>query len=393
MGLSSTSTGSLIKISGGNSWNEAGSPALAASGTLIGIGERSEHPDVMIAAKVEGGDATLYVEFSWDDGVNYDTSIPVELFDGVSKFETYVKGDRTFRLRLVAGDDALTAIRITAQLGVFARPAKSLKSTIAADSGAVLTRTDDELAVMRGRVSGEYIISKFGQNTDVDGAEDIWDGGGLFTGFPTTAAEEFQIVCASTDDDNEGTGAQAVRLYYLNDNYEIFDENGDFLYVDVATNGNDGGSGTTDSGVTGMRIWRAKVITSGSGQTNAGTITVRWITTTSVVFTVIQAGSGQSEITAFTIPDGYTGWLKRYSSEMTDSNNNRANMAIKVRDFGSNTFRLIRPYIVARDVATSFNLYGGQQFAEKTDFVFRCTAVANANAVISTSWAVHLSRN
>ncbi len=246
-----------------------------------------------------------------------------------------------------------------------------------------------ELAVMRGLIGGQYIVSKFGENADVDAAEDIWGGGGDYTGFPTASAENFEVFSSSANDTLAGTGARTVRIFYFDDDYNAFDANGAFLYVDVNLNGTTG----VDSGVSGMRVWRVKVTSSGSGQTNAGDITVRWITTTSNIFAIVQTGIGQTNQTNFTIPDGYTGYIKRYSSSMNDNTANEAEMAIKVRDFGSNTFRLIRPFVVTTTADISRNLYGGIQLEEKTDFVFRCTAITNANGIITVSYGLHLSKN
>ncbi len=246
-----------------------------------------------------------------------------------------------------------------------------------------------ETAVMRGLIGGQYIISKFGQNTDVDDAEDIWDGGGDYTGFPTSTAENFEVLSSSANDTSDGTGARIVRLFYLDDNYNAFDSNGNFLSVDVSMNGTTG----VNSGVSGMRVYRAKVISSGSGQINEGNITIRWITTTSVIFSVISAGLGQTEQTNFTIPLGYTGYMKRYSSSMNDNTANRAEISIRTREFDTNTFRVIRPFVVTTDNDINRTLYGGIRFDERSDLIFRCTAITNANGIITVSYGLHLSKN
>lgn len=249
-----------------------------------------------------------------------------------------------------------------------------------------IRRSSGELEVMKGRVPGEYIVGKYGRNPDVDAAADIWDGGGDFTGFPTSAAENFEVVSTSSDDASAGTGAREIRLYYYDDNYNVFDENGNFLYVDVSLNG----LTAVDSGVSGMRLWRAKVISSGAGQANAGDITIRWATTESVVFSVIRAGFSQTEIACFTIPSGYKGYLKRYTAFMLDNNANRSEIAVKVRDFGSNTFRIVHPFVARTDYNPPQDLYGGESLDEKTDLVFRCLSIDNINGVIGVNFAVHL---
>jgi len=257
------------------------------------------------------------------------------------------------------------------------------------DSDALPVRNYSELEIMVGGYSGNNIISKYARNPDVDAAEDIWNGGGDYTGFPTTSAEEFQVFSSSTADTVAGTGAQTVRVYYYNSDYEMVDSSGNFLYFDVTLNG----TTAVNSGITGIRIWRAKVLTSGSGQVNAGNITIRWRTTTAAIFAVMPATYGQTAISNFTIPSGYTGYIKRYSASMDDNSTNRAELAIKVRDFGSNTFRLTRSFVITTDNDIERGLYGGIELSEKTDLVFRATSVQNANGIVSVSYELHLVKN
>lgn len=264
--------------------------------------------------------------------------------------------------------------------------------TLPLDVDTIPVRQADELDVMRGLVQGEYIISKFAYNPGIDTAsvpEDIWNGGGTYTGFPTTAAETFEVASNDANDTSAGTGARTVRFFYYDDDCNMFDSSGNFLFFDVTLNG----TTYVTSGVTGMRIWSGKVLTSGSGETNAGDITCRWNSTTSVIFAVMPAGFGQTQISNFTIPEGYRGYLKSYASEMLDTSANEAQMAIRVRDFDSNTFRLTSPFAITTARDFSRNLYGGIEMAEKTDFVFRCNQVDNNNAIITVTYAVHLVKN
>lgn len=232
-------------------------------------------------------------------------------------------------------------------------------------------------------------ISKFGRNEDVDAAEDIEARGGDYAGFPTTTAEEFQVNSSDANDAAAGTGARTVRIWYLDDDYNMFDANGDLLYTDVTLNG----ITYVDTGITGMRVWRMKVLTSGSGKINAGNINCRWKTTTSVVFPMIAIGKGQTDFAGFTIPNGYTGYLRQFNCEMEDNTANDADMTIKTIEPDSNTERLIRAFLVSTSKNASRNYYGGPSFTEKTDFIFRCTRVTNANADIVVDFSLLLVKN
>lgn len=364
--------------------------ALASGGTYTGTWERNSYPDVMVSCQTDS-DGTLYFDFSNDDGANYST-FPTGGFavaSGIHEFHTAIKGPRSFRVRLVNGSGTPTYLRLHTYYGVFRQANAPLTQVIAQDSDAIVTRTDTEDEVMRGKVSGEYILPKFGRNPDVDGAEDIWNGGGDYTGFPTTTAEEFQVLSSSASDTAAGTGARTIRVYYLNSAYEMFDSTGAYLSFDVTLNG----TTSVNSGVTGMRVWRAVVLTSGSGQTNAGNITVRWRTTTSVIFCLIPTGFAHTQISNFTIPAGYTGYLKSYRASMDDLTSNSATLALKVRDFGSNTFRLRRPFVISTTKDVSVQLYGGDQLSEKTDLCFRATSVANANGIVTCGYGLRLVKN
>ena len=246
----------------------------------------------------------------------------------------------------------------------------------------------DEDAVARDLVPGERMVANFGLNNDVDAAEDIWPSGGDYTGFPTSSPEEFQVLSDDSNDTEGGDGARTVRVYYLDDNYVAFDANGNFLYVDVTMNG----ASAVDAGVSGMRVWRVAVMTSGGSNANVGTITVRWKSSTSVIFETIEPSRAISYSTNFTIPAGYTGYVTRYHVALEDQNN-RAQVAWKYREFGSNTFRILRPHYLASGSSLSLELHGADTLLEKSDIILRCLAVNNSNAIITADWGLRVSQN
>lgn len=363
---------------------------LSGTATFTGNWEYTVLPSVMVNVKTDNP-GTLYFDFS-PDGTNADSTFPPNGFrvkDGVNEFHRALKGPRYFRVRFIndAGDQ--TYLRLNIYFGDFEQGNAPISEPLAADADAVAIRGTSEDEIMKGLVKGQYILSKFGENQDVDGAEDIWDGGGNYTGFPNTTAEQFQVVSSSINDTSGGSGAQQVRIYYYDSDYNAFDSSGNFLYTDVTLNG----TTPVNTGVTGMRIWRAKVILSGSSQSNEGVVSVRWATTTSVVFTAIPVGYSQSQITAFTIPANCTGYMKRFSASLLDTQANKAEIHIRARDFGTNTFRTIRPFTISTDNDIQRRLYGGEQFDAKTDFVFRCTSVSSTNAEITVSYALLLVRD
>lgn len=380
-----------------------GNSTTTAAASFVGDWElRSAFNGVLVtmASDVAG---TLFFEFydqdapgtTPDSGTTPTSIYPPTGFDytgtGFNEFHQAVKGPRWFRVRWV-GDTTPTTLRISSYyIYDVSQPQIPLKQRIAQDADAVIVRAPNILEVMKKRYENEFIENKFGRNPDIDTAtvpECIWNGGGLYTGFPTTTAEEFQVFSSDANDTLAGTGARTLRVFYLDDDYDGVTDV-DYPYFDVDLNG----VTTVNSGVTGMRVLRAEVIDSGSGETNAGDITVRWRTTTTTVFAVIPTGYSQTQIAAYTIPADYTGYITRYNASMGDNNTNSAIIAFRIREFNTNTWRIQRQFVISTDNHTSRMLYGGVGFGERTDIQMIVTDVTNNNAIITGSFDIHLVKN
>ena len=155
-----------------------------------------------------------------------------------------------------------------------------------------------ELNVSRGKVRGAYHIIKFGENLDVDGSmETIWDGGGLYTYL--TSAGVLTVTSTDGNDAAAGTGARTVTVEGLDENYNQVSE--------TLTVG--GGAGSVEF----YRVFRAFVATSGSSGTNEGTITIAQGATTLAqirsVGSPTSTGLGQTFMSIYTVPAGYTGYI------------------------------------------------------------------------------------
>lgn len=378
--------------------SQANSTTIPLSGGATfnanGLGQQSGLPDVMVTCQADQ-DGTLYFDYS-DDGINWTTQ-PTNGFAveaGENESHTATKGPQIFRARYVNGSNAQAVFSLVTYFGTFHQSSVPLDEQIHHDIDAIVTRTDSPDAVMKGKVHNEFIIEKYARNPVIDTGttpEDVWNGGGLYTGFPTATAEQFEVLSDDPVDTSAGTGAQTVRFFYQDADYNMFDANGDPLFFDVIMNGT---TGVSVGNPTGMRVWRGKVLTSGSGEANAGEISCRWVTTTAAVFAIIPATFGQTSLSNFTIPAGYTGYLKQYSVTMDDNQVNRAEMAVVVRDFGSNTYRNTRPFTLVNGTPYIPNIiYGGIEMAEKTDFVLRVLSVTSNGAIVTANWSLRLVRN
>ena len=235
-----------------------------------------------------------------------------------------------------------------------------------------------------GQIDGRFVINKFGRNPDIDTGslpEDIWDAGGVYTGFPTGSAEALRITSSSAADAAAGTGARTVRIYGLDGNYAQINE-------DVTLNG----TSNVVTTQTFLRVYRALVATAGSGLTNAGDITIRHNVTTGNIFSLMLAGKGQAEQANYTIPAGFTGYMVGYSASMFDITSNNAELAIFTRDFGG-AVRLRSPFVISETAGLSRERYRGLQFNEKTDLTFRCYEIVNSNGDVTVSWDMLLVPN
>jgi len=166
-----------------------------------------------------------------------------------------------------------------------------------------LHNRDFGLEVAKGNVSGHLVVNKFGRNAEVDTATDpadVWDGG-MATGGDSsvwvapTQARGHTIASSSTADDfsASGTGARTLRLWGLTD-WDTAEVNEDIELDGAGTNA----VATVNNYVI---IHRMRVLTAGSGNTNAGEIRAT-ATTDGTVTARISAGKGQTLMAIYGVP-------------------------------------------------------------------------------------------
>jgi hypothetical protein len=155
-----------------------------------------------------------------------------------------------------------------------------------------------ELQVARGQIQGHKTLFKFGNNSDINGSlETIWSQGGIYA-YPSSAIA-MKVSSSSVDDDASGTGAQTVVVSGLDQNYNEVSET-----VEL--------DGQTEvlTTITFIRVFRAFVVTAGSGGTAAGTIYVgTGVVTAGVpatIYAAIPLGANQTQMALWTVPAGYT---------------------------------------------------------------------------------------
>ena len=159
---------------------------------------------------------------------------------------------------------------------------------------AARVNADFMLDLAAGRVAGWSHVNKFGHNDAVAvGSEDIWEAGGDYTGFITTAST-LEIFSSDANDTADGSGARTIKVSGLTPNYIELEET-----IALA------GAGTVVSLGTYLRVHRAIITSGGVNGKNAGVITIQ--DTQPVILASIGIGDNQTHQAVFTIPAGKIG--------------------------------------------------------------------------------------
>jgi hypothetical protein len=232
-----------------------------------------------------------------------------------------------------------------------------------------------ELQVARGLVPGHRVINIFGFNPDVDTAQEtVWPQGGILT-FPSTAIK-MKVSSSSTNDAAAGTGARTVMLMGL-----------DSLYREIREVVTLNGQTAVETTQNFLRVNCATVVTTGSGNSAAGTIYIGTgdVTTgvPATVYQVITVGDNNSICGHFCVPAGHTAFILKgllSTGQVTGNNqvtgrlmtmnsdNIKRTLAITSITAGSGVYEFIAPPAVP----------------EKTDI--ETTAVATSNNHIVSSF-------
>lgn len=230
-----------------------------------------------------------------------------------------------------------------------------------------------QIAMGRNPLVSYY--SAYGYNPDVDATsapEDIWNGGGLYTGFPDEI-ETLDVFSSSANDTSAGTGARTVRLYGRG-------ATGLTQVEDVILNGT--------SHVTTSRSWTrmflARVITAGSGATNAGQITVQHTTTTANVFAVMPVGTSRTNISAFTVPLDRRSPFNKYRASMSNTGNPtataRCRVSVMTREYGSSVWEQRRSIWIQNTAGSvEVRLDAAFMLPPGTDIIMRVESGASAD--------------
>jgi len=234
------------------------------------------------------------------------------------------------------------------------------------------------LSILAGRIPGHEIFRQFGRNPSIDVAdapEDIWNGGGEYTGFPLGAAETFEVRSSSTDDTIAGIGARTVSIHNILD--------GDYNKVDPILVELNGTNWVSLGAQTGIRSTHMDIESAGSVGANVGEITLRHTTTTTNIFSVMPIGMNHSAICAITVP-AETAFVYKVKAEIARTGNQAGSafLTLRVREEGSVFKAKTDP-----EITTGANFKSDEDLwyiaYAKTDIKLRIESVS-ANNMIAT---------
>ena len=154
------------------------------------------------------------------------------------------------------------------------------------------------LALAANAVTNVSLVQPYADNATVGTSFETITNTNADQVLPVIAGADIDVVSASAADDDGSTGATAVRVTYLDANFNQYTQ-------DVTMNG------TTEVEMTEQNIsfiQKAEVTSSGTGLAAAGAITIADVTGGGV-HALIDAGSKESGNCTWKVPAGHTGYV------------------------------------------------------------------------------------
>jgi hypothetical protein len=292
-----------------SSVNSTATP-LAGAATFTGQWELAPR-SMVVAQSFSDVVGTLYFDFSVD-GVNADSTFPVggtATSASIPTVKPAAVGGRYFRVRYVNGASAQATFRLGVSYSDITNFYAPLNQSYGLQSPAILTRQSwTWLDSARGLTTGIASIKKFGRNPSVGASFEPVDVGGIYQTPQSGSATTLRIKAGGNANDTAaGSGAREITLIGTDENFNEVTET-------VATAGASASSATT---ATFTRLYRMFVSASGTyasavAGSHSGNIVIENSAGTAdwATIDVTDFPKGQSEIGAYTIQAGVTGYVK-----------------------------------------------------------------------------------
>ena len=244
---------------------------------------------------------------------------------------------------------------------------------------AVPIQKQFERGVALGLFEGVYYVNKFGQNSDIGSAttpEDIWNGGSVYTGFPSSASQQVEVFSSDAADTAAGTGMQRIRVLGLED----FTSD-TYIADEVELNG------TTPVNLNQnfVRLSRARGLRGGSGETNAGTITIRHSATPANVFAQLPIGYGQTTIACWTVPANNLCFLTNIRAQMVRTGGlvGSAEVSLDIRQLDKSIWTTVEVFEISNSASVDIKLTFPFRVEGFADIRLRCTQASDNNTRIA----------
>lgn len=345
--------------------NNSSTTALNNAQTFTGTGTDVSQYNSIVVACLTDQNGTLYVEFS-PDNTNWDSSLSYTVTASTNEIHRIAVTRRYVRVRLTNNSGSnQTYLRLQTIIGHQTQLTSALNSTIQSDSDTIAVRPlDFNSMVTEGLYQNRAPIFKEGINLDIDTGsvpEDLWNNGGAYTGFPLTAAAG-EIVVA---------GADTGTVYY---SYLESTTSEDYVIGAISITG----AGTY---ALGHNIYRSNFayFDDGSGF-NVGAITLRHTATPANIFWTIDAGYGQTQCAAYTVPYNSTLLIDRFNGNMRGANSGSLDGFIWWREYGASP-----------RLRFAFELQYGSFYFDDVDYLTRIPALTDFVPRIVTCSANNLS--
>ena len=250
------------------------------------------------------------------------------------------------------------------------------------------------LAVAANTVTNVALVQPYADNATIGTSFETISNTDADQVLPVIVGADLDVVSASAADDDGSTGATAVRVTYLDEEFNQYTE-------DVTMNG------TSEVEMTEQTIsfvQKAEVISSGTGLAAAGAITIADVTGGGV-HAVIDAGQKESGNCTWKIPAGHTGYVHGfwYDIDAVAAGQGTAEIALQVAHAessgvaNSETWRTIAKVTVVENdndvvAATggnanntgSFSFPGNVPFVVPAKAMVRLAGKAHSTAVAAT---------
>lgn len=356
--------------------------------TFTGTAEDvSAYASVAFSCKTDQ-DGVLYFDFS-TDGSAWDSTLTYNVTANINEAHRLTVTKKYFRIRFYNSSAVnQTFLRIQAILGSGEILSSPLNLAVGLDADAINVRPMDlPLMIQRGLYSDITFNNKFGRNANTAAGDAIWAASTAYTE-PATA-ELCNVVSTSVQDDaGGGTGAGAIFITGIDENYDIVTET-------VQLNGIANVSTVNKY----WNIHRAYVSAKAPSGTDAGAIGTITITSTAAGSPVIGAlsiGYNQTQSTVYMVPRGYTAYinLPNVAGQNTTANATCDIVCMK-KDFGG-VFRIQMDFhLTGGTTAYHPKVFGAPlKWEEKSTILFKAISVTGAGVWdIAVDYDIWLVKN